>query len=248
MKKWLIFITAVMAAVMAFGLRQAFGGDVCAYLDFSKVVNLPAHEVAYKEPVTKDLCQVILKIDGRYVPVFVGRDFIIGGELFKNHRNVTMEKIKSLMKRDFKKAEGILKRAVAFSYKPKGTKKYLYVFTDPQCPYCNAAKKPLKDWADKHRVELRFVWFPVHAGSGELAEKAICSKITFTDYLKGHYGANTCKEGKDKIQLGVKVAKRLNIAGTPTFLTSSGDRVEGLNIPMLNSLMENEDGPVVSKK
>jgi thiol:disulfide interchange protein DsbC len=217
-----------------------FGGQatVCDQMDFSKVVDMPPYEVAYKRPLSKDLCEVILKIKEKYVPVFVGRDFIIGGELFMGNRNVTLERIRHLMRRDFLTARRELETAVAFTYAPLGAKRAVYLFTDPQCPFCERAKKVLKDLADREKVKIKVVFLPLHAGSRNMAVRGICSRMTYQDYLAGRYGGKLCKAGRSKVRREVNLAKRLHVNATPTIITDTGERVVGLNLNKLEAYLE----------
>jgi len=222
---------AVLLPAVAIG-RQA---TICDQMDFSKVVNMPPYEVAFKRPLSRDLCEVILKVKGKYVPVFVGRDFIIGGELFMDNRNVTLERIRGLMRRDFQAVRKDLDGAVAFAYAPPGSVRSVYLFTDPKCPFCERAKKVLKDWADRERVRIKVVFLPLHAGSRGMAVRGICSGMTYQDYLAGRYGGELCEAGRARVRKEMALARRLHVNATPTIITDTGERIVGLNLSKLEA-------------
>ena len=227
----------IMVLPAVAGGRQV---TICDQMDFSKVVNMPPYEVAFKRPLSRDLCEVILKISGKYVPVFVGRDFIIGGELFVDNRNVTLERIKELMRRDFLAARKELDEVAAFAYEPRRAHRTVYLFTDPQCPFCERAKKVLKDWADREKVRIKVVWLPLHTGSKAMAIGGICSRMTYQDYLAGRYGGKLCKAGKAKVKKEVALAKRLHVNATPTIIVDTGERIVGFNLQKLEAAFGRE--------
>ncbi len=193
-------------------------------------VPIPKFVIANKRPIN-DACEVILKIapEGDLVPVYVFKEYVIAGDLFKNKVHVTLETLNDLEAKEFQASSKELDDIVALSYKPQGATKYIYMVTDPLCPHCEKAKYQIKELADSKKVEIKVIFYPIpaHEDAKPLAIKAVCSKIDYTAYLNDKYGDATCKEGEDKIDRSIDLLEKLGIYGTPTFVSPKGAKVTG---------------------
>jgi thiol:disulfide interchange protein DsbC len=110
---------------------------------------------------------------------------------------------------------------------PNGSKK-LYVFTDPDCPYCRKGHVELKKLADNYKdVAIHVMLFPLpmHPGAYDKARTIIeTKKLDFLD--KAFEGKEipkpTKEESKKAIDEIVKFATSNGISGTPTMVMPDG--------------------------
>jgi thiol:disulfide interchange protein DsbC len=190
---------------------------------------IPPYQVMSKREIN-GLCEMILNINGQFVPIYATKDFILAGEMFSGRKQITQEQIAKLKKEQFKKLKKEIDSFTATVYKPENAKgKVLYFITDPDCPYCNRFKKTVKEFADKNGITVKLVFFPLpfHKGADRKAESFICEGKTFEDYLKDSYGSKTCEEGQKKIRKMLILAREAGIRGTPTFITENGKVITG---------------------
>lgn len=200
-------------------------------------------EIVEKRPFKdQNLCYAVGIIQGEYVPILIPstRNAIILGDLMINRQSPTRDIIEDIQAKEIAKNKGEMEKATAFSLKPQGATKYIYEFTDPMCPYCEKAKKPLKDWAENNKVEVRVILFPLpmHKGSKEMAIAGICAGMNYDDYMAGKYTGSQCEEGKNKIDAALSLASKIGVNGTPTFVGANGRKVTGFMPDQLMKLVQ----------
>lgn len=110
----------------------------------------------------------------------------------------------------------------------KGTRK-LFVFSDPECPYCKRAEESLKDVEDVTIYVFMMPLAQLHPQAAKLSESIWCSKDrvqAWTDWmLKGIKPADaTCD---NPIERNLALAAGMNIHGTPTFIREDGQIKSG---------------------
>jgi thiol:disulfide interchange protein DsbC len=109
----------------------------------------------------------------------------------------------------------------------------LYVFSDPECPYCKQLEKQL---TGLNNVSIYVFMMPlesIHPKSRALATSIWCSKD------KAKAWADVVNEGKDipvakcdtSIDAVLQLANGLGINGTPTLLTPDGRKLVGARDP-----------------
>lgn len=209
--------------------------DVCQDIDSAAIgrhiPNLPPFTIEGRAAVPGDLCEVMIRLEEDIVPVYVSKDFAIIGDMFAKGDHLTRTSIDARNEAAFKNNRAALAEVTAFIYKPKNATKSLYFITDPDCVYCEKSKKPLKDFADQYGIEIRVVFYPLpmHEGAKEKAEKALCTPMSFEDYLGNKYPDKTCKEGAERVAKGIDLLQKIKINGTPTFITDRGQTIVGFN-------------------
>ena len=110
---------------------------------------------------------------------------------------------------------------------PKGIKK-LYVFTDPDCPYCrkgHAELKKLAKIAPDVAIHIMLFPLPMHPGSYDKSRSVIESKNL--DLLDKAFDGKeipkpTKESSKKAIDEIVKFANANGISGTPTMVLPNG--------------------------
>ncbi len=136
-------------------------------------------------------------------------------------------------KTDMSKIEG----KEAFSY---GTgKKELYVFTDPECPYCKTFEKKMAELKDKYIFRVFLFPLSFHKNAVPMS-KYIMSAKTDNEKFERMLGiANgsieyqnfkmSQKESQDLeeiIEAQLELGREAEITGTPTIMNSNGDLVD----------------------
>lgn len=106
----------------------------------------------------------------------------------------------------------------------------LYVFTDPDCPYCHKLDAELEK-LDNVRIYTFMLPIPsLHPNATRISEQVWCSKdqhTAWTDYTlkqKMPTASNTCK---NPIAKNIELGKRLEVTSTPTLFLSNGHRISG---------------------
>jgi protein-disulfide isomerase len=114
-----------------------------------------------------------------------------------------------------------------FVYNPSG-KKSVYMFFDPDCPFCNKAKEKLQNYHGEYRVIVKY--FPlerIHPGATQKAirEQAEWLKKNRKDLTKD---ADVLKEAKRMVEEDIMEAQRAEITGVPMYVLEDGTLKQGL--------------------
>ena len=127
---------------------------------------------------------------------------------------------------------------------PKGTKK-LYVFTDPDCPYCRKFHAELKKLAGTEPdVKIYIIPFPLpmHPGAYDKARTILeAGSLEMLD--NAFQGKDVPKpssnESKARIDANIKFGNAHGISGTPTFVLPDGKVVVGgRDVETLKKMLE----------
>lgn len=116
---------------------------------------------------------------------------------------------------------------------PKGQKK-LYVFTDPDCPYCrtmHAELKKLAKIAQDVAIHVMLFPLPMHPGAYDKARVVIETKsLDLLDKaFEGKDVPNPAKDSsKASVETIIKFANGNGISGTPTLVLTDGKIVVGM--------------------
>jgi len=220
--------------------------------DMKQLTPIPIQVVKVSQSVITGLCQVEAKVNGMPNVFYIsknGKYFVPGNIIdLATKQNLTQEtqmKMMAMNKADMK----ILKQDTAFTYykgksyyknAPK-TNKYIYMITDPKCPFCHHAEPIVQKWADKNKVAVRVVMdpLPIHPGSKQSAIGLYCAKKgwnSFHDAYNAKKPLAQCKKGEEYIAKSTKDMVKLGIMGTPTFVCPSGQVHVGM--PMNEEQMD----------
>lgn len=116
---------------------------------------------------------------------------------------------------------------------PKGNKK-LFLFTDPDCPYCRKMHVVLKKFEKIDSDTAIYVMLyplPMHPGAYDKSRVILAGKSL--DQLDNAFEGKDLPmpgktEGKDALDAVIKFANDNGITGTPTFVLTDGSIVVGM--------------------
>jgi glutaredoxin len=112
-------------------------------------------------------------------------------------------------------------------YNPSG-EKTVFMFTDPDCPFCRKARENLKNYHGEYRVVLKhFPLEQVHPGATRkaVAEQAEWLKHNRKDIAKE---AERLREARRIVEEDIAEAQKAEIRGVPTYVLGDGSLKQGL--------------------
>jgi len=207
-------------------------------------------KIVHKRKVD-NICECILDVNGRFLPVYVGNDFVVFGKMYSKGVLVSRDIIQKMYeKKDKEFSKLFLKykkdfdKLAVITYKPTSSaKKILYMVTDPLCPYCHKAESKIKDLVKRYNVILKIVLFSVHGPKGKRkAEEAICKNFNLDQYFSDKWRDKQqekigCKKGKEILKQTFNLVGLLGIKGVPTFIFEDGTKVVGANLLALEAML-----------
>jgi thiol:disulfide interchange protein DsbC len=173
------------------------------------------------------VCEVVLKVGTQPIIFYTNKDgkYVLIGNLIDiaNKQNLTADRQQELMKAN----QDLLKELQShtdFVFGKAGSQKYIYLFTDPDCPFCKRSESVVEKWANEKGVEVRVILFPlpIHPQTFGKSASLICDKKGWQEYKNGYTSNNQCEEGKKKIERNLNLAAKYGINGTPTFIGMNG--------------------------
>jgi|YNPMSStandDraft_2_1061718.scaffolds.fasta_scaffold02609_3 thiol:disulfide interchange protein DsbC len=210
-----------------------------------KAFNVEFDKILEKNDVKgTNLCQVVLEMGGNFGILYVSPDiktFFIGGDIYKDGVFLSKTTLNKIQEKNFEEYKNNIEKVVAFSYKPEGAQKFIYMVTDPDCPFCEKSKELVKQWAEARKVEVKVILFPLerlHPQAKEKSVKGICSGMQFKDYLNSNWSGKVCDEGLKKIEDSIVLMQKIGINGTPSFISYNGKRFVGFSPEGLDSIIQ----------
>lgn len=241
MKKFIILIFS-----MLFLLSCNLTSNPCSSIkenNLKETLKIDFDSIVEKNEIKgTNLCQIVIKRGGGLNVFYAypdGKTFIFG-DIYKDGVFLSKVALERIQEKSFKDFQSEIEKTVAFSYKPEGATKYIYMITDPDCPFCEKAKQLVKQWADSKKVEVRVIFFPLeglHPEAKDKSVRAVCSGMQFSDYLNSKWTGSLCPEGTKKIEDSIALMKKININGTPSFISFNGKRVIGFSPEGLDSII-----------
>jgi thiol:disulfide interchange protein DsbC len=186
-------------------------------------------EVESVQPLKEipSVCEVVLKVDAQPLVFYTDKDgkYVFAGTLIDiaNKQNLTRTRQQELMKL----SQDLLKEFqnhTDFAFGKVGSQKYIYLFTDPDCPFCKRSESAVEKWANEKGVEVRVILYPlpIHPQAFGKSVALVCNKKGWQEYKNGYTSGNQCEDGKKKLESNLKLAGKYGINGTPTFVGMNG--------------------------
>jgi thiol:disulfide interchange protein DsbC len=259
MRKNLLFATLFITLILFSGaLNAQEPGSACKDITLAsmqKHVPIPPANILSQHEVN-GICEVILDINGQYVPVYAGKNFIIAGEMFQDKKQITQSRIDALKAEDFVLLKPEIEKCVAFTLTPQKEPKHtIYIITDPVCPFCHQAEIQLKEFGETHSAQFKIIMSSVHPPVGrQKAIEAVCRKLSLDDYVNGKWKDEDktdqfqCPEGTALIESSEKLTSALGIDGVPVFYLEDGQRIDGADMPAIANALSDKPEKVSDAK
>ncbi|WP_448588164.1 DsbC family protein [Thermocrinis sp.] len=179
------------------------------------------------------LCEVVIKAGVQPLVFYTDKQmkYVMAGNLISlaDKKNITRERQQEFMRVSQEQLKE-LEKHTDFSFGEKSSGKFVYMFTDPDCPFCKRSEPIVEKWAKEKGVEVRVVLFPlpIHPDAFPKSVSLICDKKGWEEYKSGYRSQNQCEDGKRKLEGNLALAEKFGIGGTPTFIGSNGRIHSGL--------------------
>ncbi len=201
-------------------------------------INIPNVKIKnISDTTVKGLWEVGIESNGQMAALYIdyAKKHIIVGVVIdiEKKENLTKNKIESLNKSKKVNYSSIpLKNSIILG-RPTAPIK-IFVFSDPECPYCAKLHTTLKNIVAKRKdIAFYIKMYPLemHKNAKWQAESIICTKSL--QMLEDAYNGKqiqklSCKQGKNIIKDIKETAKNLNIYATPTIVFPNGHIISGL--------------------
>lgn len=221
MKQWLSLLT-----ISIFSIASAHA-DISTLKQNLKTQYPEIEAKSVNTTPIKDIYEVYM--GGRIVYTNQDAKYFFVGNLIdlKAQKNLTEERQSALTAIDVKSLP--LNQAIKH-VKGKG-ERVIYLFSDPDCPYCQHLEKDLKNIDN---LTIYLFLYPIkslHPNAEKIAQQIWCSKDTYQvwqDYLINKKQPAVVKACNTPIEKNIALAKKLEIDGTPTFFLKDGSRISGV--------------------
>jgi len=230
MKRTVLFITLFFAALVSVSCTKPDYKK--AVTDFitanSQIRDFEIREVADTKSSAWKAVIVYTKQGVAKVPVLFlistdGKSIVANAMVFIDNKPVYERQLQAeLGKADFKPSG--LNRIVI---NPSGNS-VVYMYTDPDCPYCIKAREKLKTYSGEYRVILKhFPLEQIHPGATKkaIAEQAEWLKKTRKDLARE---SDILSLAQKIVEEDMVEARRANIEGVPTYIMADGTLKQGL--------------------
>lgn len=251
LKNRLFFFIVIMSGI--FQPWPCLSADLCSRINISTISDMAGLDltkaliVSKKQIQDPDLCQVILKIPGRYIPCYVSDNSVILGHLYRDGQNISQHGISEIKKSVFAIKTADLNKVTAFSYRSSigaaAERRNLYLITDPLCTYCHEIEPQLRDMADKYNLQVNMILYSVHGSHGtEKCIEAVCRNFSFSDYINDDWrkkepGKHDCDKGRLLIENTRKTISEIGIESVPMFILDDGRSITGADLIALEILV-----------
>lgn len=240
-KKILIAVAfSVLFALPAFAMSKECGTDCksCHSLSMKEATELlkatGASVLSIKDSPSRGLFELLVQKESQKALIFIdyGKKHLIQGVM------VNLEKLESVSSHKLEPPQQKqptaldvnsipVKNAIIMG-NPKGSKK-LYVFTDPDCPYCKKGHAELKKLAKiAPDVAIHIMLFPLPMHPGAFDKSRTILETMSHDLLDKAFEGNealpkpTKESSKKAIDENIKFANANGISGTPTMVMPNG--------------------------
>jgi thiol:disulfide interchange protein DsbC len=223
-------IVPMTAAAESLGVAAPSAGDSSDYPELRARLKENVPELQVDTILATPIPHVFAVLSGRSTVLYVDESgqYVLSGHLFKakDKTDLTAATLAELSRIDPK----LLPLADAFTEVHGSGKRQLYVFSDPDCPYCKELETRLPQLAD---VTIHVFLFPLtslHPNARHNAISVWCSanRSEAWEAKMLHDVTPTAPECPNPVDRNVELGSRLGFAGTPTLIFADGRVVSGL--------------------
>lgn len=156
-----------------------------------------------------------------------GQYFFVGNLVdFKNKENLTAKREQQINKIDVTK----LPLDQAIKYVKGNGSRVLYIFSDPDCPYCQQLEKEL---TSVDNVTIYLFLYPlksIHPNAETVAKQIWCSGDRYAaweDHMINQQAPTALPTCSNPISKNLALGQSLKISGTPTIFLKDGQLISG---------------------
>ncbi len=194
-------------------------------MDVAELLRDIEGEVVAVEPSElSEFYQVALKIQGRIIPVYLHSSgkYLFSGNIIdiQNRRNLTEEHFRAL--NPVETAQIPVDEGLSLG-KPDAAQQ-LFVFTDPNCPFCGKLHQVLIEAVEADpSLAFHIKLTPLKKHSYDIAKTIICNQsLEQLDQAFSGQALTITTCDSDRIEDNLALAEKLGIRGTPTLILPNG--------------------------
>ncbi len=239
--------TLLMAGAILPTFAQADNNEALRYAENQLKTTFSNFTVtAFKESKIKGLYEVHAS-DKLFYYSPESEALIFGQAYSKDGTNLTQLSLQEALQERMESSDidAMLDTAVVIN---EGSKLKLIEFSNPDCGYCKAYSKWIKDFEKANSIKVeRHIIYSHNAGFPNARAKfehLICSddkhqaeldieNAKFSDF-------KTCNEAKDVFTAHEKASKFFGVQGTPTFLINDSELITGFNTEKLSTYLKGQ--------
>ncbi len=161
-------------------------------------------------------------------------EHIFQGELINLNSKVSLTRSRINTSRKLLLAAEPVEESIVYAATTPETKHVVTVFTDIDCGYCRKLHTQMSEY-NNLGIEVRYMWFPragINSPSYQKAVSAYCSKDQKKSVTMAKNGqAIEPLSCKNPIAAQYELGQEIGVAGTPYFVTESGELLRGFVKP-----------------
>lgn len=175
---------------------------------------------AVQQSPMKGIYEVVMGKNIAYTDA-AGEKFMVGRMFdMKTQTDLTEPRLADLNKADL----SLLDKSRAIKTVKGNGKNVLYVFSDPDCPYCKRLEQTLRDVDDVTIYTFLFPIDALHPEARAVAESIWCAKDkrkAWDDFMLREIKPASARCA-NPVEMNIQIAKKMGINGTPTLINAKG--------------------------
>jgi thiol:disulfide interchange protein DsbC len=160
------------------------------------------------------LCEVVIKVGAQPIVFYTDKEmkYVLAGDLLSlaEKKNITRERQQEFMKlsQDLLKD---LEKHTDFVFGKVGSQRYIYLWTDPDCPFCKRSEPIVEKWANEKGVEVRVILFPlpIHPQAFEKSVSLVCDKKGWEEYKAGITPTTSVRTERERLKATYSLQKSM---------------------------------------
>ncbi len=225
-----LILTLVLFSLASLPVAALCEETACPNVDeMQKVVNKTFSRPLKVERIEpgpiSGLCAIQVKVGSQHRLIYTDSkgEHIILGEIYsaQDGKNITKAAVMELNRFSPEELEKLASLA-AFTVGEKGP--VVYLVTDPQCPYCKKAEGIIAPMAERGKLQLKVLLFPLkfHKGAKEESISIICDNKGLEGLKNRYRSENQCEEGRKKVEETIRFLQSKGVSATPTYIFPDG--------------------------
>ncbi|MDY0362178.1 MAG: hypothetical protein RBR08_12055 [Desulforegulaceae bacterium] len=259
-------LSIVFFLFFALCITAQAGQNVCGHITMewlNEQAPIPAPNKIILKKEQFGLCEIIISINGEFVPVYAGQNFILAGQMFSNRKqitDITLQSVSDIQAEERQNAEArrlflaeqqleyikehraVLDEMTAFTVGDGG--QVVYLITDPLCPHCKSALSGAMDIVKKYpgKATFQVIVTSIFQASKPYAEEVICYGWNAEKYLaqsKDIPQTLGCQKSEKVFKKTEEFFPNFGLSGVPAFIApDAGWKVEGANMSRVQELLK----------